>query len=86
MALDDAGVGIPIHVFGSLDPLISPIYWLAGAEIFDGLTWINMAYDPDLFLAVYANFLLPIRAEIGHSTKCDVAATSGSTTSRCASA
>jgi hypothetical protein len=60
MTMDEAGVDIPIHVFGSLDPLLSVIYWLAGAEIFDGLTWITMAYDPDLYLTIYAD-ALPIR-------------------------
>jgi hypothetical protein len=26
---------------------------MAGAEIFDGMTWITHAYDPDLWLATY---------------------------------
>jgi hypothetical protein len=43
-ALDSAGVKTPIHVFGSLDPLSSSLYFLAGAEIFDGLTWLRYAY------------------------------------------
>jgi hypothetical protein len=38
------GVDIPIHVFGSLDPLTSVLYFLAGAEIFDGLTWLRFGY------------------------------------------
>lgn len=33
-----------IHVFGSLDPLMCIIYFLAGAEIFDGLTWLRYGY------------------------------------------
>lgn len=41
IALDEAGLTIPIHVFGSLDPLTSCLYFLAGAEIFDGLTWLR---------------------------------------------
>ena len=44
-AMDEAGVGSPIHVFGALDPLSACLYFLAGAEIFDGLTWIRYAYD-----------------------------------------
>ena len=44
LALDDAGIGVPIHIFGSLDPLSACLYFLAGAEIFDGLTWLRYAY------------------------------------------
>jgi hypothetical protein len=36
--------GTPIHVFGSLDPLHTPLYFMAGAEIFDGLSWLRYAY------------------------------------------
>jgi len=42
--LDFAGVSAPIQVFGALDPLSSSLYLLAGAEIFDGLTWLRFAY------------------------------------------
>lgn len=45
LALDDAGMkAVPIHVFGSLDPISVCLYFLAGAEIFDGLTWLRYAY------------------------------------------
>jgi len=54
VAMDDAGLQkIPIHVFGSLDPLVSVLYFLAGAEIFDGLTWIRYGYTNGL--ACYLN-------------------------------
>lgn len=43
-ALDDASLRIPIHVFGALDPLTVCLYFIAGAEIFDGLTWCRYAY------------------------------------------
>ncbi len=43
-SLDSAGVSSPIQVFGALDPLSSSLYLLAGAEIFDGLTWLRFAY------------------------------------------
>lgn len=43
-ALDEAGISAPIHVFGSLDPVSVCLYFLAGAEIFDGLTWLRYAY------------------------------------------
>lgn len=42
--MDKAGNGSPIHVFGSLDPINVILYFLAGAEIFDGLTWLKFAY------------------------------------------
>ena len=42
--LDKAGIDAPIHVFGSLDPVTTCLYFLAGAEIFDGLTWSRMSY------------------------------------------
>jgi hypothetical protein len=44
-AMDDAGVNKPLHIYGSLDPLTSVLYFLAGAEIFDGLTWLRYGYS-----------------------------------------
>lgn len=44
-ALNDAGLGNkPIHIFGSLDTISTPLYFVAGADIFDGLTWLRFAY------------------------------------------
>ncbi|MEZ0231235.1 MAG: hypothetical protein ACAH12_00215 [Methylophilaceae bacterium] len=43
-ALTKADIHIPIHIFGSLDTISTPLYFLAGADIFDGLTWLRMAY------------------------------------------
>lgn len=42
--LDKAGLDTPIHVFGSLDTVTTPMYFIAGADIFDGLTWLRFAY------------------------------------------
>lgn len=42
--LDEALVTSPVHVFGGLDPLLTPLYFAAGAEIFDGLGWLRYAY------------------------------------------
>jgi len=42
--LDRNGVAGPIHIFGALDPMYSPLYFAAGAEIFDGLSWLRFAY------------------------------------------
>ena len=44
IALMNAGLETPIHVFGSLDTITTPLYFLAGADIFDGLTWLRFAY------------------------------------------
>jgi hypothetical protein len=43
-ALSKAGLETPIHVFGSLDTVTTPMYFLAGADIFDGLTWLRFAF------------------------------------------
>ena len=42
--MDESDIFIPIHIFGSLDPITSVLYFLAGAEIFDGLTWSRYGY------------------------------------------
>jgi hypothetical protein len=42
--LDAEEVQAPIHVFGGLDPLITPLYFAAGGEVFDGLGWLRYAY------------------------------------------
>jgi hypothetical protein len=44
MALDKVGLDTPIHIFGSLDTITTPMYFLAGADIFDGLTWLRFAF------------------------------------------
>ncbi|MEJ2861461.1 hypothetical protein [Actinomycetospora flava] len=56
--LDRANVNRPIHLFGSLDPLFSPFYFLAGAEIFDGLTWLRYAYVNGLSVYMDSHALL----------------------------
>lgn len=45
LALDEARLATPIHVFGGLDPLMTPLYFWAGADVFDGLSWIRYAYE-----------------------------------------
>lgn len=42
--LDAADVTSPIHVFGALDPLYTPLYFAAGGEVFDGLGWLRYAF------------------------------------------
>lgn len=36
---------MPIHIFGSLDTLSTYLYFIAGADIFDGLTWLRYAFS-----------------------------------------
>lgn len=42
--MDERGVTKPIHVFGGLDPLMTPLYFLAGADVVDGLSWLRFAF------------------------------------------
>ncbi len=42
--LEDAGLEIPIHVFGGLEPIMTPLYFWAGGDVFDGLSWLRYAY------------------------------------------
>jgi hypothetical protein len=46
--LDEAEVQSPLHVFGVLDPLLVSLYFMAGAELFDGLTWLRYGYHEGL--------------------------------------
>ena len=34
-----------IHIFGGLEPSLSTLYFFAGADIFDGLSWQKMRYQ-----------------------------------------
>jgi queuine/archaeosine tRNA-ribosyltransferase len=42
--LDRVENDAPIHIFGCLEPILMVLYFLAGAEIFDGLSWSRYAY------------------------------------------
>jgi hypothetical protein len=44
LALRKAGLETPIHVFGSMDSATTLFYFIAGADIFDGLTWLRYAF------------------------------------------
>ena len=56
--LDQAHVSSPVHVFGGLDPLFTPLYFAAGAEIFDGLGWLRYAYRDGVAMHWTAGTLL----------------------------
>ena len=42
--MDKEGLEKPIHIFGSLDPITTPLYYLSGADIFDGLSWLRFVF------------------------------------------
>lgn len=42
--LNDAGLRTPIHVFGAINPYEVLVYFLCGADIFDGLNWLRLAF------------------------------------------
>lgn len=43
-ALKKIDLNTPIHIFGSLDTVTTLFYFVAGADIFDGLTWLRYAF------------------------------------------
>ena len=47
-AMDEAEVKAPLHIFGALDPLSVCLYYISGAEIFDGLSWLRYGYKDGL--------------------------------------
>lgn len=42
--LDEACVDVPLHIWGGLDPVITPLYFFAGASVFDGVSWLRYGY------------------------------------------
>ena len=66
-ALNAANLDRPIHIFGSLDPITSILYFFAGAEIFDGLTWLKFSYHNGI--AMYNHNYAVLNEEIGIHTK-----------------
>lgn len=42
--LNDCQIDTPIHIWGGLDPIMTPLYFFAGAEIFDGISWLRYAF------------------------------------------
>jgi hypothetical protein len=60
--LDAHHAGVPIHVFGSLDTISTYLYFLAGADIFDGLTWLRYAFSngDTVYRHLFGTLSLPI--------------------------
>ncbi len=44
LELNKRGIRVPLHVWGGLDPMITPLYFFAGADMFDGVSWLRYAY------------------------------------------
>lgn len=45
MMLSKHGLDIPIHIFGCFDPASIWLYFLCGADVFDGLSWLRYTFD-----------------------------------------
>lgn len=43
-SLDKKGMQTPIHIFGCLDPFNIIAYFICGADIFDGLSWLRFSF------------------------------------------
>lgn len=43
--MEENSLEIPLHIFGSLDTITTPLYFIAGADIFDGLSYLRFAFD-----------------------------------------
>ena len=44
MMLSERGLDIPIHIFGCFDPASIWLYFLCGADVFDGLSWLRYSF------------------------------------------
>ena len=62
LTLWDNGIEAPIHVWGGMDPLTTPLYYFAGADIFDGVSWLRYAYSDGLAVTIDSGAIL--RGEI----------------------
>ncbi len=53
VALLQNNLETPIHIFGCLDPICIWLFFICGADIFDGLAWLRFAFFGDM--AIYRN-------------------------------
>lgn len=44
LSLRKAGLETPLHIFGSMDTVTTLFYFVAGADIFDGLSWLRYGF------------------------------------------
>ena len=64
--LNEAGITSPIHIWGGLDPIMTPLLFFAGAEIFDGVSWLRYAYKNGM--AINKQCYSILKPEFGIST------------------
>ena len=50
--LNDADMDTPVHVFGAITPYEVLTYFLCGADIFDGLNWLRLAFRSDASISI----------------------------------
>lgn len=66
-------VTAPIHIWGGIDPVMTPLYFFAGADIFDGISWMRYSYHMGLavnrqcFAVLQGNLSTPNDHAIGLS-------------------
>lgn len=58
------GIDIPIHVFGCLDPLTSLLFFLCGADVFDGLSWLRYVFREGNLIYLQQAALLEDNSEL----------------------
>lgn len=46
--LEKENIQTPIHIFGCLDPLNILAYYMCGADIFDGLSWLRYSFENNI--------------------------------------
>ncbi|MFY1110778.1 MAG: hypothetical protein AB3K77_03715 [Methanosarcinaceae archaeon] len=69
LEMEDLGLEIPIHVFGSLDTITTPLYYMSGADIFDGLSWLRFIFDDGTGNTSYVNSFGPKKEGIYENMK-----------------
>ncbi len=42
--MSEQGIDRPIHILGSLDTVTTPLYFISGGDIFDGLAWLRYIF------------------------------------------
>lgn len=71
--LDREEVEKPIHVFGALDPLHTPLFFAAGAEIFDGLSWLRYLWSDGVAIHRASLSVLGGHLNKGHQQAVEIA-------------
>lgn len=62
VAMDEVGMqNTPIHLWGGLDPIITPLFMMAGASIFDGVSWLRYAFHDGMAVSWDAGSVLQNR-------------------------